>query len=472
MWNLNDDNELDNLSREAAESFPLDQSPGSWNKIHARLDAEMPEERRRRYLLFFLFVLVIGSGVFWISRMNGANDQSGSYESTIIKNDPTETATSEKSSTSALQSNKPAANKKVTPPSSVQQPKSGEPSTTSASIDGTPNANNQTSTNVSLANKNTSTSYNKPQKVVNKKNNNSSKAGISLGATTAKANNPKGSKNQKVVDASDDVVANQQVNDGSTGTSTSPKNDQPTAQTIDKTDKSDKKVNEEVAEASKKSEPHEKEAPSRDNIRWTFGAVYAPDISTVNFTHTQPAGLNIGVTIDYRLSQKFSLQTAFIYTKKNYKLNGEDYHPPKGTWFDYVRMQDVTGSCSMYDIPLNFRYNAVRKKSSNIFFTAGLSSYLMKNEQYSYYYHYNNGTPGWRDRSYSTNDDYLFSIINFSAGFEKNLNRSFSLQVEPFFKQTLTGVGFGDISLNSTGIYFSLRYNPLKPSKTIAENKK
>jgi|SRR5689334_18302064 len=148
----------------------------------------------------------------------------------------------------------------------------------------------------------------------------------------------------------------------------------------------------------------------------------------------------------------------------------EDYHPPKGTWFDYVNLKDVTGNCSMYDIPLNVRYNLVAKKSSNIFISAGLSSYLMKKEQYSYFYYYN-GVPTTRDRGYPTSDDYLFSIINFSAGFEKKLNKSFSLQVEPFFKQTLTGVGFGSISLNSTGIYFSLRYNPLKAAKAAPPKK-
>jgi hypothetical protein len=171
--------------------------------------------------------------------------------------------------------------------------------------------------------------------------------------------------------------------------------------------------------------------------------------------------------IDYTLSQKFQLQTGFIYTKKNYKMNGSDYHPPKGTWIDYVNLKEVTGSCSMYDIPLNLRYNAIRKKSSTIFFSAGLSTYLMNSEDYSYYYYYN-GAPNTRDRSYPTNDDYLFSVFNFSAGFEKKLNKSFSMQVEPFFKQTLTGVGFGSISLSSTGIYFSLRYNPLKASKPIS----
>jgi hypothetical protein len=98
MWNLQDDNELEKLSRDAAENYPLDRSPDSWNKLQLRLDAEMPEERRRRYLLFFLLFLFLGSGVFWLSRINSVDtteqiaelpnaytEQSGSAKQTADK---------------------------------------------------------------------------------------------------------------------------------------------------------------------------------------------------------------------------------------------------------------------------------------------------------------------------------------------------------------------------------------------------
>src|ERR1700730_9696309 len=70
MWNLQDDKELDNLSREAADNYPLDQQAGSWNKLQLKLDAEMPKEKRRRYLLLLLLFLFVGSGIFWLNRMN------------------------------------------------------------------------------------------------------------------------------------------------------------------------------------------------------------------------------------------------------------------------------------------------------------------------------------------------------------------------------------------------------------------
>jgi len=137
----------------------------------------------------------------------------------------------------------------------------------------------------------------------------------------------------------------------------------------------------------------------------------------------------------------------------------------KGGWFDHVKLEDVTGSCYMIDFPLNARYNAIQKKSFNVFAGAGLSSYLMKKEEYSYYGYYY-GNPINSNREYEGSEGYILSILNVSVGYEKKLSNSFSMQVEPFFKQTLKGVGFGDISLSSTGVYFSLRYNPVKIQHT------
>ncbi len=96
MWNLQDDKELDKLSREAAENYSLDRSPDSWDKLHSRLDAEMPSEKRRRYLLFILFFLFVGSGLFWASRMNDFG--TGEQELTKDRNNSTDqTASSSRS---------------------------------------------------------------------------------------------------------------------------------------------------------------------------------------------------------------------------------------------------------------------------------------------------------------------------------------------------------------------------------------
>jgi hypothetical protein len=55
-----------------------------------------------------------------------------------------------------------------------------------------------------------------------------------------------------------------------------------------------------------------------------------------------------------------------------------------------------------------------------------------------------------------------FSVLNLSVGYERQVSRNFSVQAEPFFKQPLSGVGFGKVKLNTTGIFLSVKYKPMK----------
>ena len=456
MWNLQDDNELDKLSREAAEDYSMDRSPDSWNKVHLRLEAEMPQERRRRYLLLFLLVLFLGSGAFWLSRMN-TSDEIGpemASQSNSLKNEDG----SNKQDIKAVEADKPAPSaatsntqRTITPGKDAIQenePSVPQPGFTPSSVQ--PGIN--PSKKFSLA------EGSGPSQTKNRTRN---KTGVREKEEVTSQTGPINADKNSAVPMNDEVVNKESL----------PVVTEDVKKPDDQSTSSSKVVKDESPKQDQLSTSNKKAENLKKNSRWTFGAAYAPDISTVKFTHSQPVGLNLGFMVEYGLSKKFSLQTGLIYTKKNYKMKGEDYHPPKGYWTDYVKVEDVTGNCSMLDVPLNLRFNAVRKKSSNIFFGAGLSTYLMKEENYTFYYYYN-GNPTTRERSFDTDEHYLFSILNISAGYERKLSHAFSLQVEPFFKQSLTGVGFGDISLNSTGIYFSLRYNPLKPAKQASTAQK
>ena len=108
MWNLHDDNELDNLSRDAAEGYSMDRSSDSWNKLQVRLDAEMPEQRRRRYLLFFLLFLFVGSGLFWLSRINTAD-----ADDEVLTDNSSEQVSPKSTAPNALEA-KPSAKKDAT----------------------------------------------------------------------------------------------------------------------------------------------------------------------------------------------------------------------------------------------------------------------------------------------------------------------------------------------------------------------
>ena len=170
-------------------------------------------------------------------------------------------------------------------------------------------------------------------------------------------------------------------------------------------------------------------------------------------------GLNFGLQVGYRLSNHWSLNTGLIYNKKNYTADGKDFNAPKHYWTTYFDLNKVEGNCSMFDIPLNVRYDFNTGDKRRYFVSTGLTSYLMRHQGYDYYIT-NNGVNQKIPWSTDSSMNYAFSVLNLSAGYERNLSKQFSFQVEPYLKIPLTGVGFGNMKLESYGIYFSVKYKP------------
>jgi hypothetical protein len=85
----------------------------------------------------------------------------------------------------------------------------------------------------------------------------------------------------------------------------------------------------------------------------------------------------------------------------------------------------------------------------------------MKRETYNYFYKYTASGPTV-NRKYTINDQnkHYFSVLTLSGGYQKNIGKLFFLQVEPYFKLPLKGVGFGEVKLNSSGVLFSIGIKP------------
>lgn len=197
---------------------------------------------------------------------------------------------------------------------------------------------------------------------------------------------------------------------------------------------------------------------------FVFGILAGTDISTVKMYQMAKPGLSVGLTFAYRLHSKWELQTGLLYTQKNYTAKGTDYQPKAHYWTYYVDLTEVTGSCNMWELPINLRYNFSTTKTTNWFATTGVSSYFMKKEDYDYYYYYN-GQYKERNVVHDSSSNYWMGVLNFSGGMEKKLNSNFSIQAEPYLRIPLKELGFGNLSLNSLGVYVSLRYQPQHKSK-------
>jgi hypothetical protein len=124
-----------------------------------------------------------------------------------------------------------------------------------------------------------------------------------------------------------------------------------------------------------------------------------------------------------------------------------------------VYLETVAGYCQMWELPLLVRYNFALKPTSSFFVSTGLSSYFMKHQAYTYDYKNNQGVWGSSSWSSDSTFNHVFSILDLSAGFEKKIGKHISLQVEPYARIPLSGVGFGDIRLSSYGLNLNVLYH-------------
>ena len=202
----------------------------------------------------------------------------------------------------------------------------------------------------------------------------------------------------------------------------------------------------------------QKDSVARKSIlaRFAIKATVAPDFSSDRFKTTDKMGLNYGLIVEYFLIEKFSVSTGALWSRKFYSAEDVEYSG--------YHADRAYGDCRMWDIPLNLNYYFTPSKSYSFFASAGLSSYLMNEENYDFEVDTNQGTNTYPKKYVNENKEW-FKTLNVSVGLQKQINTRLVIQVEPFMKVPLAGVGEGNISLASFGSFFSLRYHFLSKLK-------
>jgi hypothetical protein len=161
----------------------------------------------------------------------------------------------------------------------------------------------------------------------------------------------------------------------------------------------------------------------------------------------------------YNITKNWRFSTGLLYSPKKYVSPGNEYHPPEGYW-KYVSGGEVPSEieaiCDILDVPMNITY--LFKPSSKVTLTAtgGLSHYFILTEDYEYYFlnEHPDYPYGWET---SRNSAAFFAMLNLGLGVEWHVSPGLYMNIEPFFKQPLRNIGWGNVRLNSAGINFSVR---------------
>lgn len=181
------------------------------------------------------------------------------------------------------------------------------------------------------------------------------------------------------------------------------------------------------------------------------GVTIAPDATFIKFQKTKGIGTSFGLTAGYRLNKKWSIETGVLLDTKRYYTKGEYFDKSKVTDLAYVDLLSVKGNCNMIEIPLNLRYNFATNNKHGWAAAVGTSSYFMSKEYYDYSV-MSNGVNQTKEQTYHSSSKKIFAVINFSAGYEHQLNHALTLRIEPYFKIPVRGIGTGNLYMSSTGI--------------------
>jgi len=198
------------------------------------------------------------------------------------------------------------------------------------------------------------------------------------------------------------------------------------------------------------------ESKPRTSSRFSLGLSLAPEYSGISFEGSKP-GFGLGITASYYLANRLSIATGVFYSKKVYDIGESGYGTYNGLWNQVRRPDDIDASCKVIEIPLNLRLDMISTNRSKIFIGTGLSTYFMTAEDYAFIYNSarSQDISGINLRG---ENNHFFSIYNFSIGFQRRLTDRFGIEIEPYIKVPIGGVGLWNVNLTSSGTFITARY--------------
>ena len=429
------DNDMDDLFREAAENYPLRVSGADWNKVQAALSEKnslIPAQEKKRtknWLWLLLFLLI----PFVCNQMQ------------VEKNNENISANMQLAATKINADDQAAAASQT---AFVTNTKANESITTQNNND----------------NKNTLTvekkKNDKDAATINNANNiqadklrvtTAGKRKIKVTSGTVADINPTSSGN--IIMDADDNPATEIFSIKRSAT--------PVAVQLITKNKVPGKLSASVIDINIEKAKKEKEKiVASKNTRLYVNLLFGKDASRVKSESIAHLGLSAGISLGYNISKHFAIEAGALYSKKYYNSDIKYFNNTKTMWPSNRIITDLEGVCQMIELPVAVRYNFLLKKRSSFFVTAGLSSYLMKKEDYEYNYTTNmNPYQSEVYKTYKNSGNNWLSVLQVTAGWKKKLNKVISLRVQPYYNVPLKGIGIGKLPISGAGIQAGISFD-------------
>lgn len=427
--------EFNKKIREAAEQHHPAYDEKAWKKMEKLLSKHLPQEKkdRKRIIFFILFFLLLGGGVF-------VTINKPWQKNTTAVNQPTITfPLDNKQLSNSQQTN----DQKTTPGTvtSKEEDQSQQPTISNTSHQNNLVAFEMNPRRKKIIDESLIAKQNRPVADIGKEflNNEVKKDENTI------SNNQLPNKNNEVSTAIANVPNN-------VVTVVTPKIDESKQETVQE-DKNGKDNN------TKATAKKNKTGSKKFLDGFAFNLSGGPDVSKAGDSRFGKTTFAFGAGISYTW-KKFTLRTGVysankIYTadENDYKLN---YSLPQNIIFE-----GADANCKVVEIPFSLTYNFASKKGGNWFAGTGLSSYLMKEEDYTFWYtNSSSGSYYPKHLEIKNKNKHYFSVINLSAGYTRQVSNSISITAEPYVKIPFQGIGLGRVQLNSGGVLFTVGIQP------------
>lgn len=422
---------FDKKIKEAAEQHHPAYDENAWRKMENLLNQHLPQERnRRRFFLLAFTVLLVGGGAF-ILLSNPHAKNSDQIVQQAKNSTSSKTQTNKTDNTTLVQPGIDNTNKEITDHSTV------------------------TGTATNLADK-----TGNAQVVIDQKN-------MLPRQSKQKADKNELLLNNPIVDQNKDVAGNEaeKKNDvvQHAPVALQPderisKNENPVNGSVTKESDVANNTQQVQGSSTKKTAP-KNGGPGRRN-GFGFFVSTGPDVSKAQNSKAGKVTMSWGLGVAYTLN-RLTLKVGVFSANKIYWAGPDDYKlsytPPAS-----LKFVGADANCRVIEIPVKLSYDFAVKNRSNWFAGAGLSSYIMKREDYLYEFKTNTSSSYYHSYETKNENKHYFSILNLSAGYSYQLSNTISISAEPYLEVPLTGIGAGKVHLNSGGILFTVGVNPFR----------
>ena len=192
--------------------------------------------------------------------------------------------------------------------------------------------------------------------------------------------------------------------------------------------------------------------------RFSVGLTAGPEFSFVGGNDAK-AGYYLGIELGYQISNHFEVIAGVGVSKKRYIGEGAKYKTEPGFWTDAIVPMEFAGKCTVIEIPVAVNYYFNDANKNGWFTSLGATTYLMSSEWYDFIYDPSiNRTDlkaNWTD---NMANNHLLGVGQISFGYQHKFGKHTSLQISPYAKIPLTGIGNGAVNLFSTGLRLTARF--------------